>query len=1229
MFPKPVFILATLLVTWLAVCPPVRAAVGEAGRPVIFHRLGPERGLSQSTAQAIAQDGDGFLWIGTQDGLNRFDGLNVTVFRHDPARADSLSGNYVQALCADRDGTLWVGTVEGLNRYDHSTGTFTRFLHDERNPASLADNRVRVLFTDRAGTLWVGGPAGADRFDGNGFTHFRRDPARADSLGDNRIISFFEDKAGAFWLGTGKGITRLDRKTGACTNFEIAPVFSMGEDRAGAFWLASNEGFFKFDREKGAATKISIPEAQDFRALDADPDGTLWLGTWGQGLFNFNPATGAVRRFVNRPRQPDSLAHDFIWRLFRDRAGALWAGTDFGGLCRVEIGKFIVTGHDDQRPDSLNDDVVWSFAEDRSGALWVGTNRGLNRRDPSTGAFERFEPSSKPGSLSHNIVGALLVARDGTLWAGTEEGGVNRFDPATKTFQTFRHDLNRVESLSNDWVHALTEAPDGSIWVGTHRGVNRLDPRTGVITRFLATKDRPDALSNDVAWSILADPSGEIWVGTEGGLNRLDPATGKCVRYVCNPARPDTLSHDRVYWLFSDRQRRLWVGTMAGVNRFIPESGTFERFTSANGLPNDVISGIVEDEAGRLWIGTNNGLCRFDPERKTFRTFDVRDGLPVNEFSTAACLRDAGGRLHFGTVRGFVSFAPGDIRDNPYVPPVVLTSFKVFEKPVAGFTGLAVAPLGYRENFFSFEFAALNFIGAEKNEYAYKLDGFDPDWIRCGTRRYASYTNLDPGEYTLRVKAANNDGVWNDTGVSLKIRVLPPPWRTWWAYCLYGLALCGMGFGLYRFQLNRLRTRAKIREIALQAQAAEADREAAQAKAEAAQLRAELADRLAAQNEELASKNAELNHKNAELEASQRQADRIFSALAEALPGTTLDGKYRLDEKIGAGGFGAVFRATHLSLDRPIAVKVFRPVSGNDSAGALERFKREGISVSRLSHPNIVNVMDSGVSQEGIAYLVMELLTGIPLTAELHQRGRLSLARCGEIVLPVCAALAEAHRQGIIHRDIKPDNVFLNRTPAGEVVKVVDFGIAKLVGEETAQDQLTATGVIVGTPIYVAPERVASQSYDGKADVYSLGVMFYEMLTGRPPFLPTGGNVVSVFLAHMHERPPRPGDFAPDLPPEIEEIVLNVLEKDPNARPDAATFAERLGTALKQCGATAETADGRGTNEHVVRATLALGAERFETDGKTLDADLNTLAVGTPSEKSEAATLIVPPTMEQ
>ncbi|MFQ3589872.1 MAG: two-component regulator propeller domain-containing protein [Chloracidobacterium sp.] len=1171
--------------------------------PTTFVRLSTGQGLSQSTAQCLTQDNQGFLWIGTQDGLNRYDGYTFQTFRADPTHSASLSDNYITALCATPTG-LWIGTQHGLNRYDPVRQVFTRFYARAEDPQSLAHDRITALGCDARGGLWVGTPHGLHRWEGERFTRFpyQDDSGLAESL--NVIRAIVPDATGTLWLGTNGGLCRFDPSSGKFTPALVGQrVLALQFDRQGKLWLVG-QGLTCYEPDRGRVTHFrhdprrpdSLASDQT-RAVVEDARGRLWVGTWGSGLSRLETENdgGRFTHFRHNPRQPTSLGHDFIWQLVRDQAGTVWIGTDFGGLNQMVEGRFAIHDANPDRGDRLSDGLVWSLTEDRRGNLWVGTNQGLNCLDPQ-GGIRHYLADHRPGQLNHGIVGALLTTRDGTLWAGTEQGGLHRLDATANRFTSLRHQPGRADGLSDDWVHALCETRAGELWVGTQRGLDRVDPPTQrVVDR---RPRRPDEPGRDAIWAIQEDPTGALWLGTERGLFRWQPQTRQEDHYWHDPSRPDSLTHDWVLALHLDRKGSLWAGTPGGLNRFQPDHRTFVRYTTAQGLPNNVINVILEDEAGHLWLGTNHGLCRFDPETETCRTYDLRDGLPSNEISTAAGWRSADGWLHMGTTAGFFSFHPSQLVDNAFIPPVAITSFRIFDRPAADFDAARGVTLTHRENFFAFEFAALNFIAPEKNQYAYRLEGFDRDWVLCGTRRYAGYTNLDPGDYVFQVRAANNDGVWNDQGVRLRLRILPPFWRTGWAYALYTVASLGLVLGLYQLQVRRWRSQAAWREAQLQMQATQAARDAADARAQAAEAQAQAAAVQAQAAQQLAERNRELEARNAELIASQRRADRMFSALADALPGTTLDDKYRLDEKIGAGGFGAVFRGTHLTLGYAVAVKVFKPIAGNDSAEALERFRREGVAISRLDHPNIVRVMDSGLSQDGIAYLVMELLTGHSLRHELC--GRLPLRRVVSLLIPVCRALDEAHRQGIVHRDIKPDNVFLHQTPRGEIVKVVDFGIAKLIGAGRGEDDLTATGAVIGTPTYVAPERVAGQPYDGKSDVYSVGVMAYEMLAGHLPFPATDGNPFAVLLAHLNVTPPPLRQFVPELPAGVVELVNQALSKDPALRPSAAELGTRLVEVIQHVsGSFTDESMSDDVTQAIERPTLPLGADTGDHGLKT------------------------------
>ncbi|MBX7222676.1 MAG: protein kinase [Blastocatellia bacterium] len=1171
---------------WTLISPGIGVLAQTPG--LKFIRLSLEQGLSQSSVLCMLQDRQGFLWLGTQDGLNRYDGYEFLIYRHDPQSANSLCGNRVAALLEDSSGQLWIGTNNGLCRFDRSTQRFQTFANQPERPGSLQDNHISALCEDKAGHIWVGTTGGGlHRFAParQNFEHVAAQPDQPTGLGSNHISCLTTDRTGVVWVGTtDQGLYRLNPGTGTFFHYghEDANPATLSsnsvrvivEDTSARLWIGTaDSGLDQLDRNRGEFRHIgkdpTTPNRlgnESIRALCSDRAGLLWVGT-DHGLNRLDPATGTVTGYLNDPQNQSSLSHNDVRSLFLDSAGSLWVGTLGGGVNRLDqtIRPFTHFAHDPRNPNSLSHNGVRTIAEDSAGRLWVGTNGGgLNCLDRKTGQFSFFQNNPKdPNSLSSNRVWCLSRGPIETLWVGTFGGGLNHFDPNRQTWVRYQHDPANPNSLGSNDVWTVLPDRSGLIWVGTQGGgLNRLDPANGSITRLTHAPDAPQSLSSNDVSVVFEDRSGTLWVGTpDAGLNRLNRTDNTFQRFQANPNRPNSLSSNSVRALFQDKTGTVWVGTEGGLNRFDLQTETFTSYTTRDGLPNDVIYGILEDWAGNLWLSTNAGLCKFHPNTKACHNYDIRDGLQSNEFNAGASFQNTHGEMFFGGINGFNTFHPEGILDNPYVPPVVISRFLKFDKKVENFDLHETVVLRHDENYLAFEFAALNFTLPEKNQYAYQLEGFDRKWILCGTRRYASYTNLDPGEYVFRVKGSNNDGVWNEEGIQVRIRVLPPLWRTWWAYGFYCLAAGGSLIGAFHIQNNRAQARARLQEAHLRAEAAEIQSQAAHAKAEAAEIQAQAAAQLAQQNAELDRKNKELAKKNDELIASQQQADRIFSALAEALAGTVLDGKYRLEEKIGAGGFGAVFKATHLALNRYVAVKVFKPKPGNDSADAIERFKREGVSASRLNHPNAIQVLDSGISTDGIAYLVMELLTGHSLADELHRHGHLSLRRCMQIIPSVCEALVEAHRMGIIHRDIKPENIFLNQTPTGEVVKVLDFGVAKMLSADTGEDlaRLTMTGGIVGTPVYMAPERLEAKPYDGRSDVYSVGIMFYEMLTGDVPFkAESSGGLVAIVMAHLRNTPERLSALVKNLPPEVEHIVMCALAKDPNQRPTAAEFSARL-----------------------------------------------------------------------
>ncbi|WP_058867159.1 two-component regulator propeller domain-containing protein [Chloracidobacterium thermophilum] len=1141
--------------------------------PPPMRTLSLEQGLSQSTVTCFLQDRTGFLWFGTADGLNRYDGYGFKVFRRDGRRPDSLAGNLVYALCEDQTGVLWIGTSEGgLSRYDARTERFTRYTHDPNLPTSIYGGQVRALCEDRQGRLWAGTSEGLCCLDRErrAFTRFpSADEPSPQTLRGRQVFGLTLDQGGRLWIGTSQGLSCYDPETNSFTHYQPDPnredSLSVGEVRAlhvghdGKLWVGTRGGLCYFLPETGRFHRLAHHSGTHSRsagALDGSPvrsiyedsARTLWVGTGSAGLYRFAPTAQTFERISVVPDELMSPGGVRIWCIGEDNAQGLWVGTETGGVSCLSLRPRDFTSHHVYRPtqNRLGRCNVWSFAEDRQGNWWVGTEDALIHHDR---VADRQSPIRIPAPLGQVV--ALVMGNDDTLWVG-HENGLACVDTRTRRARN----INLGDTAGLEEVTALALIASDQLWVGSPTGISVLNPSTGrVSARFRHDPNVETSLSSNIPWAIQQDRRGHVWVSTNRGLNRFDPATQSFKRFTFDPKNMHSLPSDEIHAIHEDRRGRLWVATNgSGLCHFEPEQGRCTTYTSRDGLANDSVYGILEDDAGRLWLSTNHGLSRFSPDTKTFRNFNAQDGLQSDEFNSNAYLRTSTGEMLFGGIAGYTVFHPDRIFENQVPPPVIITSFRPLNEPV-GRPPVDEMVLPYDTNNFTFEFTALNYINSEKNRYAYRLEGYDTAWIQAGAQRFASYTNLDPGDYVFRVRAANDASVWNEHGAALRVRILPPPWKTWWAYTLYTLAGGTLLTLAFRFQRRRLRERAIFNEAQIRAEAAH---QLASRNHELSQINAELSK----VNQELAQANANLEQANQELLASQQQADRIFSALTEALPGTTLDNKYLLEAKIGVGGFGVVFRARHLALNRPIAVKVFRPAGHNDSVEAIERFKREGKLASRLSHPHIVTIFDSGISPEGIAYLAMELLLGHSLKDELRQRPYLPLAEALGIARDVAEALTQAHREGVLHRDIKPENIFLHQSPTGQVVKVVDFGIAKPMGlgpESHGLDpKLTQTGGIIGTPAYMPPECIEGGQFDGRADVYSLGIVLYEMLTGAPPFFAARGSFWQLIQAHITEPPPPLADLMPDAPPLLATLVMSMLAKNPAQRPSAQEVRDQL-----------------------------------------------------------------------
>ncbi|RKY98284.1 MAG: hypothetical protein DRQ13_03710, partial [Ignavibacteriae bacterium] len=823
-------------------------------REIQFEHLSLEEGLSATTVLSIIQDSRGFLWIGTYDGLNRYDGYSFTTFKNKLDDSTSLSGNAIRSLYEDNSGSIWVGTLsKGLNKYDNEKETFTRYSHIPGNPESLSSNEIKSVCQDRNDQLWIGTGDGLNRFDlaKEEFRHFTHDSTDPTSISSNSIYSVYEDHSGMLWIGTPNGLNKFNRQSGNFTRYKHNPddpfsisnnaAFSICEDNQGKLWIGTlGGGLNKLNKEKEQFTHykhnpndpFSLSEDKIFSVYE-DSRGELWIGTYGSGLNRFDIQNERFIHYTHNPDNLSSLSDNSVFKIFEDNSGILWIGTWNGGVNKYNSGKekFPHYSYIANNPNSLNNNKIRSICEDNSGIIWIGTDGGgLNRFDKEREKFTHYvNKHGDPTSLSANGILSVCVDNSGVLWIGTDGGGLNKFDSKKKQFVQYRHNPDDPKSISGDAISVVYEDKSGTLWIGTSTGgLNKFDRKKEQFVQYIHNTDDSSYLSQEKIYSIYEDSRGVLWIGTYGGgLCRFDREKEQCKHYTNSPEDPNSLSNNNITSMYEDKSGTLWVGTESGLNKFDRKTEQFFCYRETNGLPSDMINGILEDDHGNLWLSTNNGISKLNPADTTFVNYNVDDGLQSNEFNQWAYHKTKNGEMLFGGNNGFNIFHPDSIDNikNSYIPPVYITEFQLLHIPVSvGFnksinrtileksiTETEEIELLYDDNIISFEFTVLDFQIPEKNKYAYFMEGFDKYWTYTyADRRFVNYTNLDPGEYTFRVKGSNNDGIWNEEGTSLRIIIAHPWWATWWAYILYGFFIIFLFISARKYDLKRQRLKHQL-----------------------------------------------------------------------------------------------------------------------------------------------------------------------------------------------------------------------------------------------------------------------------------------------------------------------------------------------------------------------------------------------------------------------------------
>ena len=815
-----------------------------------FRHISTNEGLSQGHISAILKDKEGFMWFATDEGLNKYDGYRFTVYKHSLEDSLSLIDNYLYDILEDNTGTLWVATTSGLDRFNREKDNFSHFFSHHRQVT------VKDIFQDSKHRIWLGTTTGLyliNPVDGS-FKIFRHRTKDKNSLSDDFIFRIEEDKHGKLWVGTKNGLNRFDPETNTFTTYFNEPgnpksigsswIKAVYRDRNKDLWVGTlGGGISKYNELSNSFTTFKYDAKNpnslgynDILSFMEDEVGNLWVGTENGGISVYDAKRNAFQTFGYDVNESGSLSNNSVYCMYLDDIGNIWAGTYSGGINFLpKFGNKFSLYREGPSSTTLENSSILSITGDENSNIWVGTDGGgLSFFDKKKHIFTTYKKkTADKNSINSDYVVSVVEINKDWLGLGLYLGGFDLFNRKTKQFRHHMPDRNNPNSLSDESVFTMLRARDGNVWLGTlNGGLGYYDIKNDKFTNYLNNPRDPNSLCHNYVKALYEDEEGILWVGTENGLDAFDKKTGIFTHFVSNVKDKQSLSSNNIQVITPAQKGYLWVGTTDGLCLFEKKTKVFQTINEKDGLSNNMINGILKDNKGNFWISTNKGISKYNPERKTFRKYGISDGLQGNEFKPRSAFQTLDGEMFFGGPGGLNTFYPDSMKDNTFVPPVHITDFQIFNKSVSlndknspldrSISETKEIVLNDHQSGFTFEFSALNYTLSNKNQYAYKLEGFDKDWNYIGNRRTATYTNLDPGKYTFKVKASNNDGVWNEVGTSIIIRILPPFWETWWFRILMGGIAIALAIGFYRYrvgliqaQRDRLEKQVEIRTAQL------------------------------------------------------------------------------------------------------------------------------------------------------------------------------------------------------------------------------------------------------------------------------------------------------------------------------------------------------------------------------------------------------------------------------
>ena len=840
-----------------------------------------ENGLSQSTIFSIIQDKEGFMWFGTANGLNKYDGYTFTVYTYCNTDSSSISDNMISALFEDRDGYIWIGTVNGvLNKFDRYSETFEKYYVDvpldEDSPAMDGyyeypitfarsnDRTITSIAEDKDGNLWLSTwGKGIIKFDKSTgiHQHFYSDKSDPSSLSYNKVTKILVDSQGSIWVGTfGGGLNKLVKEENIYGNnsnikkehlvfehfkndinnkFSLSDdkIISLYEDRFNSIWVGTLQGGLnKLSNEQkslppNSARYVKYLYSKENRfslsnnavmAITGGKDGELWVGTFGGGLDKFDYASEKFIKFIHDPNNLNSIGDNDVLSLLYDKAGIMWVGTNLGeGISKLSFNavKFDRISPSNNQNHGLSDNVVWAICNDSTNYLWVGTYRGgLDKINKKTNIVKVYRHDlNNANSISDNHIRAIAKDSKGNLWIGTYNGGLVKFDLNNNKFYSYKRSDDPTSIAANQ-IQSIYIDKKSNLWIGTIGGglntFNENSVRNNKIEfkKFQHDKNDKYSISDNRVYTIYEDSYGYLWVGTlGGGLNKFDRKRNLFFHYYYDANDKTSLSNNKVLCIYEDSKKNLWVGTYGGgLNKYNRKDETFDRYSDGSILNVNVVYGIEEDDNQNLWLSSDNGIFKFNTNSEKFVNYDLKDGLQSLEFSGGAYSKSSDGYIYFGGINGINFFHPDSIFENSYIPPVVITSIKILNRPLKGERKKLILP--YNKNFITFEFASLDYTNSIDNHYMYKLEGLDKDWqIIDASMRMANYTDLSPGQYTFRVKGSNNDNLWNIRGAELSLTILPPFWTTWWFILICFAATWGILYYLSTLKYRNLLSIEKLK----------------------------------------------------------------------------------------------------------------------------------------------------------------------------------------------------------------------------------------------------------------------------------------------------------------------------------------------------------------------------------------------------------------------------------